>query len=145
MFASKTWIIFFKIFAKYMSFASVKSTQFANTSTYSFSGSNNSSGYHTIFSKALPAGKYIYQIFLDLETTDTLTSCIINVGQKVSSAGAIFTNRFKYDQPRNQYYCNVPGVYEGDGTNFQMNIYVSTRIVNHVFDWKGTCTICKIV
>ena len=128
-----------------MSLASVKSTQFANTSTYTFTGTNNASGFHTIFSKALPAGKYIYQLFLDLETADILTTCVIQAGQKVGTAGAIYSNHFKFDQPEKKYYCNMPGVHEGDGSNFQMNMYVSTQNINQDFSWKGTCTICKIV
>jgi hypothetical protein len=82
-------------------------------------------------------------IFLDLETADMLTECVIQAGQKVGSAAAIYSNRFKYDQPEKKYF--VPGVYEGDGSNFQMNMYVSTQNINQDFSWKGTCTICKIV
>ena len=128
-----------------MSLASVKSTQFANTSTYTFTGTNNASGSHTIFSKALPAGKYIYQLFLDLETADILTTCVIQAGKNVGTTGAIYSNHFKFDQPEKKYYCNMPGVHEGDGSNFQMNMYVSTQNINQDFSWKGTCTICKIV
>ena len=128
-----------------MSLASVKSTQFANTSTYTFTGTNNASGFHTIFSKALPAGKYIYQLFLDLETADILTTCEIQAGKNVGTTRAIYSNHFKFDQPEKKYYCNMPGVHEGDGSNFQMNMYVTTQNINQDFSWKGTCTICKIV
>jgi hypothetical protein len=128
-----------------MSFASIKSQQFANTFTISVSGNNARTTDILFFSENLPLGKYIFQLDLDITTSNILTECIIHAGTNFTSATPSYVNVLKFDQPEKKYYCNMTGCFESVGTDFQMDLYVITDTLYSDFAWKGTVTFCKVV
>jgi hypothetical protein len=124
-----------------MSFSHIKGSQFAKVLNYTIVGADNKSDHKVIFSEAV-GGKCIYTLNLEIDTGDALTECLIRVGKNLSSAGAIFTNAFKYDQAKQKYYISFSGIEEDV---FSIDLYVSTENVNSDFTWAGTLEVCVLV
>jgi hypothetical protein len=124
-----------------MSFSHIQGSQFAKVLNYTIVGTDNMSASKVIFSEAV-GGKCIYTLNLEIDTGDALRDCLIRVGKNLSSPGAIFTNAFKYDQPKSKYYISFSGIEEDV---FSIDLYVSTENVNSDFTWTGTLEVCVLV
>jgi hypothetical protein len=122
-----------------MSFSHIQS-QFATTTKTVIDDTDNVSEYKVIYSRS-DSGPCVYTLDLDISTGDTLEECLILVGTGNGTPGAVYTNIFKYDQPKNRYYVTFSGIEEDD---FLVTMYIKTKTVNQDYSWKGTMNVCTI-
>ena len=123
-----------------MSFASIQSQQFGVTSVYSFTGSHSESGWKNVITEPLPEGKYIYQISMVINTTDSLKESLIRVND-----GTIETNLWKYDITAQSHFVDMTGIWVADNNSLHVQIYQSTTTINATYTLSGTLTCLKIV